>query len=77
MEGDLHDLQLMAGRGADLWIGNSYGEHVAKESGIRFMPMGFPVLNRYGSPYSVSLGYRGMADLLNNLGNVLMNGERV
>ncbi|WP_181592837.1 nitrogenase iron-molybdenum cofactor biosynthesis protein NifN [Paenibacillus sp. YN15] len=77
IEGDLQDLQLMANRGADLWISNSYGEHVAKELGIRFMPMGFPVLNRYGSPYSVSLGYRGMADLLNSLGNVLMNGERV
>ncbi|MFM9327673.1 nitrogenase iron-molybdenum cofactor biosynthesis protein NifN [Paenibacillus mesotrionivorans] len=76
-EGDLQDLQLMAGRGADLWISNSYGEHVAKASGIRFMPMGFPVLNRYGSPYSVSLGYRGMAELLNSVGNVLMNGERV
>lgn len=77
LEGDLQDLQQMAGQGADLWISNSYGEHVAKGLGVKFAPMGFPVLNRYGSPYSVSVGYRGMADLLNSLGNVLMNGERV
>ncbi|MEK4064263.1 MULTISPECIES: nitrogenase iron-molybdenum cofactor biosynthesis protein NifN [Paenibacillus] len=75
--GDLEDLERMAAGGADLWLSNSYGEQTALKNGIPYFPLGFPVFNRFGSPANVSVGYRGTADLLNQIANIMNSKERI
>lgn len=75
--GDLGDLEELAERnGADLWIGCSHGEQGAERLRLPFYPCGFPVWDRFGSPLSVNVGYRGTTDWINSLGNLLLAGER-
>ncbi|MNB67271.1 Nitrogenase molybdenum-iron protein beta chain [compost metagenome] len=74
--GDLEDMEEMASSGADLWIGSSYGEQGAQRRGTAFLPMGFPVLGRLGTPLVVSVGYGGTTDLLGRIGNALLQAER-
>ncbi|CQR55103.1 nitrogenase iron-molybdenum cofactor biosynthesis protein NifN [Paenibacillus riograndensis] len=74
--GDLEDLERMAAGGADLWVSNAYGERHALKSGIPFLPLGFPVFNRFGAPANISVGYRGTADLLNNIANTMNSKGR-
>lgn len=69
--GDMHDMEKMAVTGSDLWVSNGYGEATSKKHNIPFIPLGFPVFNRFGSPINVSVGYRGTAHRLNHFGNVL------
>ncbi|SDE59710.1 nitrogenase molybdenum-iron protein NifN [Fontibacillus panacisegetis] len=69
--GDLHDLEKMAVMGSDLWVSNGYGEAAARKHNIPYIPLGFPVFNRFGSPINVSVGYRGTANRLNHFGNVM------
>lgn len=73
--GDLKELEHRAQAGADLWISNSYGEQAARRNRIPFVPLGFPVINRFGAASAVSVGYRGTADRINAVGNVLINRE--
>lgn len=73
--GDLEDLERMATGGADLWVSNAYGERNALQYNIPYFPLGFPVFNRFGSPASVSVGYRGTADLLNDIANTMHTKE--
>ncbi|WP_019911718.1 nitrogenase iron-molybdenum cofactor biosynthesis protein NifN [Paenibacillus sp. HW567] len=73
--GDLEDLERMAAGGADLWVSNAYGERNALQCNIPYLPLGFPVFNRFGSPASVSVGYRGTADLLNHIANTMHSKE--
>lgn len=75
--GDLEIMENWVREGADLWIGNSYGEQIARRQGVPFIPLGFPIFNRFGSPFTVSIGYKGMADQINYFGNVLTNKECV
>lgn len=75
--GELEDLEGWAREGADLWISNSYGEAIAGRNGVAFIPHGFPVFNRLGSPFSVHVGYRGTADQIHSFGNVLLGKEGV
>lgn len=74
--GDLEDLERMAAGGADLWVSNAYGERHAFKRDIPYFPLGFPVFNRFGSPANVSVGYRGTAELLNNIANTINSRER-
>lgn len=75
--GDLDDLERMASGGADLWVSNSYGEQIAHKNNIPYIPLGFPVFNRFGSPANITVGYRGTADLLNDFANILNSKERI
>ncbi|MDF2926231.1 MAG: hypothetical protein K0R57_5145 [Paenibacillaceae bacterium] len=75
--GDLEDLEAEAAGGADLWISNSHGEQAARRNGVPFIPLGFPIFNRFGSPMSINVGYKGTVDQLNCFGNILMNKESV
>lgn len=75
--GDLGDLEDLAKqKGADLWISNSHGEQGAERLNLPFYASGFPVFDRFGSSLTVNIGYRGTADWVNGLGNVLLAGER-
>jgi len=75
--GDLDDLERLAAGGADLWVSNSYGEHTAGKNNIPYMPLGFPVFNRFGSPANITVGYRGTAELLNRLANTVIIEEGI
>lgn len=75
--GDLDDLERMAAEGADLWISNSYGEKTARSNKIPYIPLGFPIFGRFGSPAVVTAGYRGTAELLHTIANTLNSKERI
>lgn len=77
MIGDLEELTKGISDGADLWIGNSHSEQAAHRNGIPFIPQGFPVFNRFGSPFAINVGYKGTADQIHYFGNVLLNKEGV
>ncbi|NGM84643.1 nitrogenase iron-molybdenum cofactor biosynthesis protein NifN [Paenibacillus sp. 7124] len=80
LSAQIHDRRILEqepAQAADLWVGSSYSESMAEERGIPFIPFGFPVFNRFGSSFQVSVGYRGTAELLNYFGNVLMNGREI
>lgn len=72
--GDLEDLALSDH--ADVWISCSHGEQGAERLDIPFYPSGFPIFDRFGSSMKVGVGYKGTAELVNSLGNVLLAGER-
>lgn len=69
--GDLGDLEDIA-RGVNLWISNSHGKQGAERIGAHFIPLGFPVFDRLGTPIFTSIGYRGTTDLLIRVGNQLL-----
>lgn len=59
------------GRGYDLLISNSHGEEVAGRLGMIHHPMGFPIFERLGANTSITIGYKGTLDLVNDVGNSL------
>lgn len=75
--GDLADLERIAAAGADLWISSSYGERIACSHKIPYAPLGFPVFNRFGAAARITAGYRGTAELLNDLANILSGTGRM
>lgn len=75
--GDLGDLEdAAAAIKADAWISSSHGEQGAERLELPFYPSGFPIFDRFGSSMAVSVGYKGTAEWVNGLGNVLLTGER-
>ncbi|GMT49049.1 MAG: hypothetical protein IEMM0008_0588 [bacterium] len=68
--GDLEDIEMMAGT-ADLIISNSHAGETAKRLAVPLMRMGFPVLDTFGEPFRVRIGYRGSLHLLFELANIL------
>ncbi|WP_042198928.1 nitrogenase iron-molybdenum cofactor biosynthesis protein NifN [Paenibacillus camerounensis] len=75
--GDLDDLERLAMDEGDLWISNSYGAERAEQQHTPYLPAGFPVFNRFGSPATTSVGYRGTAELLCLYANTLISKERM
>lgn len=74
--GDLGDLEELSREGADLWISNSHGMQGAERRKIPFVPSGFPLFDLFGSALVTSVGYRGTTEMVNRIGNVLLEGER-
>jgi len=72
--GDLEDLEQLA-VGSDLLIGNSNVATIARRLHIPLYRMGFPVFDRLGNGYRCTVGYRGMIQLLFDLGNVFLEQE--
>lgn len=71
--GDLGDCEaLAASAGADLWISNSHGRAGAERTHAVFAAAGFPVPDELGTATTVSVGYRGTMELINRIGNRLM-----
>ncbi|MBF0554844.1 MAG: nitrogenase iron-molybdenum cofactor biosynthesis protein NifE [Nitrospirae bacterium] len=60
----------------DLLITNSHGKAIAKALNIPILQMGFPVQKQLGYTAKVRVGYRGAADLVNEIGTILMEGHR-
>lgn len=57
----------------DLLIGNTYGKYIARDEGIPFVRMGFPIIDRVGHSYFSTLGYMGGIRILEKILSVLMD----
>jgi nitrogenase molybdenum-iron cofactor biosynthesis protein NifN len=72
--GDLEDFEQSAA-GADLLIGNSNAAGTSRRLGIPLYRMGFPIFDRLGNGHRCTVGYRGMMQLLFDLGNLFLEQE--
>jgi nitrogenase molybdenum-iron protein NifN len=72
--GDLADLEALA-HGADLIVSNSHARHAAGRLGIPLCRMGIPVWDRLGAQWQRTVGYRGTAALLTEIGNLWLERE--
>lgn len=72
--GDLEDFEQLAA-GSDLLIGNSNVAMIARRLHIPLYRLGFPIFDRLGNGQRCTIGYRGMMQLLFDLGNVFLEQE--
>jgi nitrogenase molybdenum-iron cofactor biosynthesis protein NifN len=72
--GDLEDFEQLA-VGSDLLIGNSNVAAIARRLHIPLYRMGFPIFDRLGNGQRCTVGYRGMTQLLFDLGNLFLEQE--
>ncbi|MBI4780955.1 MAG: nitrogenase iron-molybdenum cofactor biosynthesis protein NifN [Oscillatoriophycideae cyanobacterium NC_groundwater_1537_Pr4_S-0.65um_50_18] len=72
--GDLEDFEQLA-VGSDLLIGNSNVGAIARRLHIPLYRMGFPIFDRLGNGQRCTVGYRGMMQLLFDLGNLFLEQE--
>lgn len=70
--GDLDDLERGAG-GCDVIIASAHGRQVAERLNIPLYRAGFPIFDRLGAAQRLSVGYRGTASVLCEIGNMLMD----
>lgn len=74
--GDLEDLETRAGEWeCNLLITHSHGRQMAERLGMPFLRMGLPIFDRLGSAHRLSVGYRGMRDLIFEIGNLFIANE--
>ena len=57
----------------DLLIGNTYGKYIARDEGIPFVRMGFPILDRVGHSYFPTVGYTGGIRILEKILDAILN----
>ncbi len=57
----------------DLLIAGSHGKLPAKELGLGHFEWGFPVFNRLGINTTLTIGYRGTLNMINQIGNHIGN----
>ena len=62
--------------GAELLVGSSKGNHIARELDIPLLRLGFPVHDRIGAQRILHIGYRGSMNLLDMLTNIVIAREQ-
>lgn len=72
--GDLEDLEQLA-IGCDLLIGNSNVSAIARRLHLPLYRLGFPIFDRLGNGQRCTVGYRGMMQLLFDIGNLFLEQE--
>jgi len=72
--GDLEDFEQLAA-GSDLLIGNSNVAAIARRLHSPLYRLGFPIFDRLGNGQRCTVGYRGMMQLLFDLGNLFLEQE--
>jgi nitrogenase molybdenum-iron cofactor biosynthesis protein NifN len=72
--GDLEDFEQLA-VGSDLLIGNSNLAAIARRLHIPLYRLGFPIFDRLGNGQRCTVGYRGVMQLLFDLGNLFLDQE--
>ncbi|WP_088891452.1 nitrogenase iron-molybdenum cofactor biosynthesis protein NifN [Leptolyngbya ohadii] len=72
--GDLEDFEQLAA-GSDLLIGNSHVASISRRLNTPLYRMGFPIFDRLGNGQRSTVGYRGMMQLLFDLGNLFLEQE--
>ncbi len=73
------DFEEISGRvreaAADLLIGSSKGNHIARELGLPLLRVGYPIHDRFGGQRILHAGYRGALNLLDLLTNTIIARE--
>lgn len=72
--GDLEDFERLAA-GADLLITNSNGAFLSRRLQIPLYRQGIPIFDRLGNGQACKVGYRGMMQLLFDIGNLFLEQE--
>ncbi|MEB3291788.1 MAG: nitrogenase iron-molybdenum cofactor biosynthesis protein NifN [Synechococcales bacterium] len=72
--GDLEDFEQQA-IGSDLLIGNSNVAAISRRLNCPLYRLGFPIFDRVGNGYRCTVGYRGMMQLLFDIGNLFLEQE--
>ncbi len=72
--GDLEDFEQLAA-GSDLLIGNSNVAAIARRLHSPLYRLGFPIFDRLGNGQRCTVGYRGVMQLLFDLGNLFLEQE--
>ncbi len=72
--GDLEDFEQLA-IGSDLLIGNSHLAAIARRLHLPLYRLGFPIFDRLGNGQRCTVGYRGVMQLLFDLGNLFLEQE--
>ncbi|MBD2665712.1 nitrogenase molybdenum-iron cofactor biosynthesis protein NifN [Richelia sinica FACHB-800] len=72
--GDLEDFEQLA-VGADLLVGNSNVNAIAKRLSIPLYRLGIPIYDRLGNGLFTKVGYRGTMELLFGMGNLFLERE--
>ncbi|MBF2051577.1 MAG: nitrogenase iron-molybdenum cofactor biosynthesis protein NifN [Elainella sp. C42_A2020_010] len=72
--GDLEDFEQLA-IGSDLLIGNSHVATISQRLQIPLYRLGFPIFDRLGNGQRCTVGYRGVMQLLFDLGNLFLEQE--
>ncbi len=57
----------------DLLIGNTYGKYIARDEGVPFVRMGFPIIDRVGHSYFPTVGYQGAIRILEKMLGAIMD----
>lgn len=71
---DLRHLEeLIKQEPVDLLIGNTYGKLIARKYDIPLVRVGFPIMDRANLHHFPVLGYAGAADLIERIGNTLLD----
>ncbi|WP_263975249.1 nitrogenase component 1 [Leptolyngbya sp. 7M] len=72
--GDLEDFEQLA-VGSDLLIGNSHLAAVSQRLQVPLYRLGFPIFDRLGNGQRCTVGYRGVMQMLFDLGNLFLEQE--
>lgn len=70
--GDLGDFE-EAAVSSDILITNSHGARISKRLDVPLYRMGIPIFDRLGNAHKLSVGYKGSANLLFDIGNVFID----
>ena len=75
-ETDFSDIKAQAREAAaELLIGSSKGNYIARELGIPLLRVGYPIHDRFGGQRILHVGYRGALNLLDLLTNTIIARE--
>jgi nitrogenase molybdenum-iron protein NifN len=72
--GDHEDFETLS-RGADLVVSNSHARMSVSRSGTPLVRAGFRTFDRLGAGHRVVVGYRGIRDLLFEIGNIFLAND--
>ena len=56
----------------DLLVSNSHAEETAKRLGVPLFQTGFPVYKLFGNTARISIGYRGVLGIINEVANIFL-----
>lgn len=70
--GDLGDFEEVA-VGSDILITNSHGARISKRLDVPLYRMGMPIFDRLGNAHKLTVGYKGSANLLFDIGNIFID----
>ncbi|MDH4199956.1 MAG: hypothetical protein OEV66_06200 [Spirochaetia bacterium] len=76
--GTLYDIEqkIESGSPVDALFAGTHGQELAKKYNVPLVRSGFPLTDRYGMNYNISIGYKGSIYLIRELANILVDKEK-